>query len=34
MGFINNGRVQKMGPFRKLCNCRERLIRALEVNSP
>jgi hypothetical protein len=34
MGIISNGRVPKIGHFRKLSNYREFLICALEVNSP
>jgi hypothetical protein len=34
MGITSNGKVQKIGHFRKLSNYRELLIRALKVNSP
>ena len=34
MDYISNGRAQKLSHSRRLCNYRELLICALEVNSP
>jgi hypothetical protein len=34
MSLISNGRVQKVGHFRKLSNYKDFLIQTLKVNSP